>query len=557
MALTTNLFRGTGAGEHRLDVIEGIWPADMDGWVFIVGPDKREPGGHWFGAHGLLCRIDCELDARGRVPVRLERVHTPMERLARRFPRLFRDVQFAQASPFGITNMANTNVQQIDGRLFVGYDAGRPIEVDPATLDYLTPVGGNGEWLAAVPGLVEPLVSVAAHPAPAFDEHALYFVNYSALPGDRQTSIARWPLNGPVERWPLAGVGDFDSIHDVKASDRHLVISDLPFVIEPQALRGQPRTKANQEITRLWIVDKEALRRTPPGEAVPVTEVTVPMPTGHLSVDTDDADGVLTVYLEHIPLADLMMKVGPESKRHLDGAPFDPAYEGIISAGVQPGVVGRYRIDASTGAVLDAEVCWDDRFWGSVLTAKDDTTAASRAHLRDLWFAGVGCDPGLITQEWWDVYGDGALAHLVDPDEVPAEGRPGALAHFDLESMKVTEVHTYDDGAFPSPPTFVPRAGAEDPGDGYVVVLVHRDGDKHLEVFDAQAIERGPLAVASAPGFNPPLLLHSIYMPERRGGRPSRYRIPLWRDVAQALASMPRTFARMVRSGKAAGEMMG
>lgn len=556
MGITTNLFRGSGEGAHRLEVLEGTWPTDMDGWVFIVGPDKREPGGHWFAAHGLLCRIDCAPDAEGRVPVRFARVRTPVERLAQRFPKLFTEVQFAQASPFGVTNLANTNVQQIDGRLFIGYDAGRPIEVDPETLEHVTPVGDNAEWLAAVPGLVEPLVSVAAHPAPAFDEHALYFVNYSALPGDRQTSVARWPLNGPIERWPLVGMDEFDSIHDIKASDDHLVISDLPFIIEPQALRGKPRTKANQEITRLWIVAKDALRRTPPGAPVPVVAVTVPMPTGHLSVDTDDADGVVTVYLEHIPLADLMMKIGPESRRHLDGKPFDPGYEGIIASGVQPGVVGKYRIDAATGEVLESEVVWDDRFWGSVLAAKDDTSFAARARVRDLWYAGIGCDQGLITQEWWDLYGDGALEHVVDPDELPADGRPGALAHFDLESMKVSEVFEFDDGAFPSPPTFVPRTGAEDPGDGYVVVLVHRDGDKQLAVFDAQHIERGPLAVASAPGFNPPLMLHSMYMPVRRGARPSTYRVPLWRDVAQAVRTMPATFVRMVRSGKAAKSMM-
>jgi hypothetical protein len=82
--------------------------------------------------------------------------------------------------------------------------------------------------------------------------------------------------------------------------------------------------------------------------------------------------------------------------------------------------------------------------------------------------------------------------------------------------MKVAEVWSYEDGAFPSPPTFVPRVGAEDPDDGYVVVLVHRDGDKEVQVFDASHIEAGPLARATAPGFNPNLMLHSTWMPPRR-----------------------------------------
>ena len=43
---TRNLFWGTGPGDHSLAVTEGHWPTDMDGRVFIVGPDKRQPGGH-------------------------------------------------------------------------------------------------------------------------------------------------------------------------------------------------------------------------------------------------------------------------------------------------------------------------------------------------------------------------------------------------------------------------------------------------------------------------------------------------------------------------------
>ncbi len=83
--------------------------------------------------------------------------------------------------------------------------------------------------------------------------------------------------------------------------------------------------------------------------------------------------------------------------------------------------------------------------------------------------------------------------------------------------MKVAEVYCYDDGAFPSPPTFVPRAGTTQPDDGYLVVTVHQDGPKEVQVFDALHIERGPLARATSPSFNPNLLLHSTGMPDRVG----------------------------------------
>ena len=81
----------------------------------------------------------------------------------------------AETSPLGFSNFANTNVQFMGERLFVGYDAGRPVEVDPETLQFLTPVGSNDEWLQSMPGALEPMIAVGAHPGPDWDEEALYF----------------------------------------------------------------------------------------------------------------------------------------------------------------------------------------------------------------------------------------------------------------------------------------------------------------------------------------------------------------------------------------------
>lgn len=556
--LTTNLFHGTGETDHRLQVVAGTWPNDIDGAVVIVGPDKRAPGGHWFGERGLLCRIDCTPDAYGRIPVRQRLIRTPLLRLRDRLPWLFTKVAFAEVSPFGVTNLANTNVDVIEDRLFVGYDAGRPIEVDPDTLAHLTPVGSNAEWFQAIPGLFEPMISVAAHPAAAPDEPALYFVNYTPVPGPdgaAQVHLARWSLDGPLERWPLQGVASFDTIHDVKCTRDHVVFSDLPFATGPEAVGFGERTVPNADVTHLTIVAKADLRATPPGRPVPVRSVEIAMPTGHLSVDHDEVDGVLTVYLEHIPLADLMIMLKAGAAAHGRPDPIPADYEGLVTLGVQPGAVGRYRIDAATGEVLDAEVAWDDRFWGQLIATRDRTTPEARSRSRQLWFAGSGYDPDLISEEWWKLYGSGDLAALVPPAELPSGPVPAALTRFDLEAMKLTEIWTYQHGAFPSPPQFVPRRVAPGatarPDDGYVVVLVHQDGDKEVQIFDSMAIEQGPVARATVQGFNPPLLLHACWVPPRPAGRRSAYRISIGADVWGAVRELPRHLVALARTGKA------
>ncbi len=548
--LTGNLFHGQGARDHRLEVVDGHWPDDVAGSVYVVGPDKQGPGGHWFGEPGLVERIRMQPDGDGRICVEHRRVDTKVNHLRSRHPRLFRTVKFMELSPFGVTNFANTNVAAIDGRLFLGYDAGRPVEIDPETLDHLTPVGANDEWLQSAPGLLEPLCAVAAHPAVDVEDRTMYFVNYSQLSAagsERETHIARWDLDGPVHRWRVAGMSPYDSIHDIKSTEHHLVITDLPFVVEPDGFRGAPRTQRNQQHTSLWIVPKADLDSTPPGSTVRATEVRLPMPTGHILVDRDEPDGLLRVVLQHMPLADLMISMDHSMRDHRNGAPIPLDYEGMVALAVQPSVVGRYLIDPVTGRVQESElVSDDDRLWGGILTTTDIHRVGARQRQRQLWYAGCGFDPDLVPQAWWDLYGD-ATDGRVAPSELPEHAVPGALSRIDLESMKVTEVFSYDDGAFPSPPTFVPRRGSDEPDDGYLVVVVHRDGDKEVQVFDALHLERGPLARATAPGFHPGLLLHSTWMPDRVGARPSSYRVSVRRDVLGAIRGVPGVMASLAR----------
>ncbi len=552
--LTTNLFWGQGERDHRLRVVEGHWPDDVDGAVFVAGPDKRRPGGHWFGEHGLLAKIHLRPGADGCVLVEHHRVDTPVNHLRRRFPRLFTKVAFIELSPFGVTNMANTNVQPLDGRLFVGYDAGRPVEVDPETLAFVTPVGANDEWLQAAPGLLEPLCAVAAHPATDHDERTLYFVNYNqvAAPGAAaETHLARWRLDGPVERWRVDGMSPFDSIHDVKITREHVVFSDLPFKVGPETFRGTPPAQRNQEHTNLWIVAKADLDGTPPGGTVRAVEVQLPMPTGHLFVDHDEPGGSLRVVLQHAPLADLVMTIAGDTLDHRGGQPIDANYAGLPALALQPSVFGRYLIDPATGQVAEAELAVDaDRAWGGLLATTDTYRPEARAHQRQLWCAAMGFDPDLVPEDWWRLYHD-ATDGVVAPGDLPTTAKPGALCRIDLEAMKVAEVWSYEHGAFPSPPTFVPRAGADDPDDGYVVVVVHRNGPKEIQIFDAGHIEAGPLARATAPSFNPSLLLHSCWMPDRVGPRPSTYRISTWRDVRGAVGGLPGVFRGLAEMGKA------
>ncbi|MDJ0761001.1 MAG: carotenoid oxygenase family protein [Woeseiaceae bacterium] len=542
--LTRNLFHGSSERHFELEVA-GDWPDDVDGWLFNVGPERTAPGGHWFTGQGMLCRVGCRPDDRGRIAVDLRRVETPISKLRDAQPDLFRRSGVQEVSPFGFTNFANTNVQSIGGRLFLGYDVGRPVEVDPETLEVVTPVGANAEWLVTLPAPVEPMIAVAAHPGPDWDENALFFANYQNIPiaPDRHIRLCRWDLEGEIEHWRIDDVPHFDSIHDVKVTRSFVVVSDLPFVVEPFGPDPTRPRRAVADVTNIWIVRKADLRATPPGAAVPHRHLTVPMMGGHMAVEFADDGRELTLFLTHHPMTDLGAGIEPGERGRFTGEAIDADYEGLPEIGNQPSGIGRYRIDVDAAKVVSAKVAVDpERFWGGALFTQNHHLAASRERPGNLWVSGVGHDPGLVTERWWRTYAEVHENVFVAPRDFPGVAVPGALARFELDEPRLAELYAYDGGAFPHPPTFVPRIDCRHDTDGYVLVFVHRDGDKAIDVFEAGEIERGPIASASAPGFALPLLLHSWWCPKRVGPRPSSYRVDpvqdAW-DTLQAFGTDP------------------
>ena len=236
--------------------------------MFVIGPDKRRPGGHWFAEHGLIEKIHRRPDADGRIRVTHRRVNTPLNRIRRWLPRLFATVKFMELSPFGVTNMANTNVQPMDGRLFVGYDAGRPIEVDPETLAYVTPVGASDEWMQALPGLLEPLCSVAAHPAPDDpDDGYIVVVVHQDGPKEIQIFDAQHIEAGPLARassptfnpslllhscWMADRVGPRQSTYRISlARDIRGALRGLPGVARSMAATGRAMLPSLSSLLKL------------------------------------------------------------------------------------------------------------------------------------------------------------------------------------------------------------------------------------------------------------------------------------------------------------------
>ncbi|MBF2028144.1 MAG: carotenoid oxygenase family protein [Oscillatoriales cyanobacterium C42_A2020_001] len=188
-----------------LTVVEGSIPSKIFGHCFVVGPvGSVESGGlpyadgsPIFNGDGMVYRFDFDGSNTVRVTSRLAKTpcfyadratHTN----AQYAPYRFQNHGLSRFSlALGMRNQLNTALlpfrsQQDDrDRLLLTYDAGRPYEIDPVTLEVATPVGSNQEWRPES-SLLTPFLPVLSTAHPCFDTatHELFTVNYGRSLGN-------------------------------------------------------------------------------------------------------------------------------------------------------------------------------------------------------------------------------------------------------------------------------------------------------------------------------------------------------------------------------------
>lgn len=182
-----------------LHVLEGRVPSDIYGHCFVVAPvGSVESGGlpylngsPIFNGDGMVYRLDFDSPNTAQITTRL--VKTPCfyadratQVNAQYAPYRFQNHGLARFSlMLGMRNQLNTaflpfRAQNDDrDRLLLTYDAGRPYEIDPVTLEVVTPVGANPEWRPES-SLLTPFLPVLSTAHPGFDAitHEVFTVNY-------------------------------------------------------------------------------------------------------------------------------------------------------------------------------------------------------------------------------------------------------------------------------------------------------------------------------------------------------------------------------------------
>jgi carotenoid cleavage dioxygenase-like enzyme len=190
-----------------LTVIAGQLPEDLKGHWIAMGPvgsvamtplpgEPNYPGSDGtslFNGDAMLYRFDCDIPNEVRVTNRLIKTPCYYADRASTLGTPFSDLKFFSSGlgrfsfVLGFRDEVNTACIPVKfkgddhWRLLATWDAGRPYEIDPVSLEVATPVGRNSEWREqALPLGVGPfkLVTTATHHA--YDNHSqeLFTINF-------------------------------------------------------------------------------------------------------------------------------------------------------------------------------------------------------------------------------------------------------------------------------------------------------------------------------------------------------------------------------------------
>jgi len=201
--------------------IEGNLPKDLQGHFFMVAPVGSvnsgglpyPSGNSLLNGDGMIYRLD--FNPPGQVQVTTKLVTPPdyYADLATRPGSEYAKFGFHNrgitrfSKTLGLRNQLNTAFLPMPfspdapQRLLVTYDAGRPYEIDPNTLETVTPVGANAEWEPEIEGIHYPFQPFLSTAHPVFDAHTgkMFTVNYGRSVRNFLYSI---PLINEVQELP-------------------------------------------------------------------------------------------------------------------------------------------------------------------------------------------------------------------------------------------------------------------------------------------------------------------------------------------------------------------
>jgi carotenoid cleavage dioxygenase-like enzyme len=515
MPLPESLFSAR-ISDLDLYVTSGTMPEGIHGEMVISAPLIDDRLSYQLFGFGALLRLSLTSGTFGApaeaYALRHRVIDTPVYRLHQRAPEQFKSSLLGFETPWGAPNMANTAPLAYNGRLLATWDVGRPVEVDPITLGFIAEIGRQQSWGGGSFGRTQPLPQVfsSAHPVVDPERGWLWTVKLVLSAQGMQPWVVKYRGDGgDVSMWPIEGAAVLGSMHTIAQTRNWLVMADSGnFKADLGEIMGGTRTVMIDETVPVYLVRKEDVESTPPGEPLRSICVHIGPTTGHYYAVWDDSDGIRVLF-EHMDLTDLGYRLQPGDVDAF-GQPINPAHYGMYQMAMASQTISEWIFDPATAtARRSATASGEDRF-NLQLSAQDwsieGQSDPTHHHVVFQGFRGGG-----LSQRTLNVYSD-----RIERNTYPDRDQVSSLVTFGRGDLNVLSEYRFPtDHDLPSSPSFVPRrGGVPGGGDGWVVLPVLSDDGFRVEVFDAADVGFGPVATLAPRRVHAlPFILHSIWMP--------------------------------------------
>ena len=462
-------------------VYEGTLPENLSGHVFIVSPYHRDNDRHLFAGEGVTIRWDIK-PQEGKIKVHSKKLdtwdsfwHSIQLPLGELLPKAFFP---AKLGFFGVAEIANTAIVNMDGRLIMTADAGRYWEVNPENLETITPIGYFDEHIVSVPISLFPMVANTAHPFYDSEteqlitcelksklrlgslftdmESKVYITLWDGKDKNKQdknhTGIRHWELDQTV----LDG-----SPHTTIVTEELVMIPDMPFqmgVAKLLGLKVSPRPAYPK--TQIYLVERERLQdkdQQANKATVPSRLVTFAGDSYHFLCNYyHETDGSIKMVAIQQPTISLTEAIEPGDVKHFSGESYsnedkyknclENILEGISSLfqdkrpneyygipwmfGFDPGVLRKV-------VIKDAQIIKEQAFihpgwFSTTLYTADPRELKTQAGYSAIYQVYAGYYRDLISRRQYLTFRDHENRYLTD-EQLPETDLPSVLAKVSLD----------------------------------------------------------------------------------------------------------------------------
>lgn len=548
--------------------IEGNWPENLSGYVYIVAPFHRSNDRHLFAGEGVIAKWDLQpQDGKIRVKSRKLKTwdgfwHALSSPLSELLPEAFFP---ARIGLIGVGELANTAIVNLDGRMLLTADAGRYWEVDADTLETITPIGYFDEHIVSIPLSVFPLVANTAHPFYDPEKKQLITCELKSVPrvtrmfADMLSSVyvVQWDGEGALKHWKLDGAVLDGSSHTVMVTEESIMIPDMPFQMGVATLLGlKVAPEEAYPKTQIYLVNRQDLDEK--SKTVPSRLITFEGDSYHFLWNYHQIDG--KIYCVAVQQATLSVSeaIKPRDVKHFSGDRYTREYYGIPwMFGFDPGVLRKV-------AIKDAQVVEEESFihpgwFSTTLYTADPREQFSPQGYSAIYQVYAGYHRDLLSRRQYKCFRDHPNRVLTD-EQLPEHDLPSVLAkipwsenwqelteQIKAEQEKNPDVHISNLGKelidfYVLPPEFILDSVQFVPhgqNQGYIFTTVLNNQGAQAWLFDTENLHQGPVAKLHLPetidfGFT----LHSDYF-DQVTPRMSRYSVNRYWSAMRSLTRVP------------------